>query len=186
MRRMKVLTWLMIVALTGGLALVWYANRAEPEPTAYDWGSIRSATDYAENIRSVLSRSYPAWDLPPDQQDNCRVRVVTLPGDPLLAKTRLIIVAQKAPEADPFGRGDYRIYDGPAAPELQLTLPRYLRDYGFGLWAYAYVDEGQRTMSWTTYGIESKIPCDRGAVLNLLAEFDMDGGGGNLRVDPMP
>jgi hypothetical protein len=180
MRRPAVLAALAL-AILGGLAMVM--RDGETAPAEYAWSTL-APEGYADYL--TLAEAYPARDLPADRRTTCRVGLALLPGDPLIGKARLILVSQAAPENDPDRRDRYVLYSGPAAPEVDLTLPRHLADTGFELWAYGFVDDGRRYLSWTTFGIEARLDCEAGSVITLLGDYDMEAGGRTLRVDPRP
>lgn len=174
-----------LALVLGGVTMAWFARETEPEPVAYDWSVVMTEQGYAEDKQ--LARGYPASALPPEQQEHCPVRIVALPGDPLIARAHLVITVYYGYGPDPYNRNDYTIYDGPARSEIQVTKPIYMRGYQGEIWVRAFVDEGRRYKQWTTFGSGGWIDCAAGgAVLNLLGYYDKEAGDRTLRVDPMP
>lgn len=172
-----------VALVLGGVTMAWFAQEAEPE--AYDWSGAMTEEGYAQEKQ--LARGYPASALPPEQQEHCPVRIVALPRDPLIARAHLVITVNYGSGADPYHRNDYTLYEGPARPEIQVTKPNYMRPYQGEIWVRAFVDDGRRTMQWTTFGSGGWIDCaSGGAVLNLLGYYDKAAGDRTLRVDPMP
>lgn len=140
----------------------------------YDWGRIVSAEALSQKRAGLQAAKLPGGV--PTQ--TCRVALDYAKDDPLMAGAQIYVLL------DQVEGSRWLAYEGPAQPEIALTIP-VIPDgapQALGVFVEALAADDIHVSAWTSYGA-FPINCDGGrTAFRLLDEFDMAGTGGNLHV----